>query len=99
MLVILPLSCYFGITSIPFIAHTYLGQHAEIVVTISKKGTSYFKKHCNGKIIFDEYPRSYLCDIKKTDWIHFRKGDKVKLYGKESVYGFTSSKYRPIDKV
>ena len=82
---------------IPLTEHYIFAKDAEIMLTVDRKGSSYYSKHCSGELYFREYPYLFndsICGIQKADWEAIHAGQKIVLIGDQSHFGFVTKSYR-----
>jgi hypothetical protein len=89
---LVPLLIYPSISvGLPSVLHVLVSKPAETVVTVRKESQSYVKGiYVEGHTyIFND--RVY--GIEKIDWASLKPGDRVRLFGKKSCFGFSYSRY------
>lgn len=83
---------------IPTVAHFVLPSEEVILTfTVSKKNDLYISRGCSGKVYLIEYSllsNDFVCGFYKKDWVNLKPGDKIKLVGKKSSYGFRYASYK-----
>lgn len=76
--------------------HISVSAPGELVVTVESKPSSYRERYRHGGVYIEEY-KSFLNNqvygIDKADWDSLRSGDKLRLSGKKSYFGFSYNQY------
>ena len=89
-----PLFLYMSISiGIPSVLHTLISEPGESVITVESKLSD---RHCRNGIYTEEYKyllNGRVCGIKKTDWESLVLGDKIRLLGSKSYFGFSYDRY------
>lgn len=98
LIIIIPIFIYPSIfKAVPATAHLFSSTSGNIEVTVSKRGSSYSSKTCNGGVYLQEYSlfmNTQICGIHKEHWNKLSSGDQLRLYGQKSPFGFTFERYQ-----
>lgn len=84
---------------IPATLHFISSNDGEITVTVRKTTANYMSRHCDGGVYIKEYKyflNNEICGIKRGDWDTLKPGNKIRLIGKKSLFGFTFDKYQKL---
>ena len=82
---------------VPTVLHMATSQQGEMIVTVSKKPFSYSRKRCQGGVNLKNYTyfmNDEVCGLKRTHWGTVRPGDRIRLTGEKSMFGFSTEKYK-----
>jgi len=98
IIVILPcmsiLAFYKGM---PVVFNAIIGSDGTEVVTVLDKAAYHSNIRCFGKTNVADYSyylNNYICGVDKVDWGAIKKGDKIILQGKQSIFGIHYSGYK-----
>jgi hypothetical protein len=99
-LFVVPMLSYISFAiGIPATLHFISSNDGEITVTVRKTTANYMGKHCVGGVYIKEYKyflNDQICGIKRGDWDSLKPGNKIRLIGKKSLFGFTFEKYQKL---
>ncbi|WP_444909251.1 hypothetical protein [Microbulbifer sp. TRSA005] len=93
----IPITIYLSIArGLPATLHFFISTHGSMDVTVSGKSSRYREKHCKGRILLSEYNSlmsNQICGVTKKSWEDLKPGDKLRLYGRRSFFGFNHINY------
>ncbi|MEZ9595902.1 hypothetical protein AB4298_14800 [Shewanella sp. 10N.261.52.F9] len=93
----IPILLHFSIAKgLPVLLHSFVADKAVVIATIDDKRFGYYSRTCDGGLYLQGYRfwgNDYICGISKQDWDSYQSGDKLALYGENSLFGFTYQKY------
>ena len=98
---ITPLILYPSIAvGIPSALHMLVSEPGDLVVTVEYKSSSYrsgkFRYGCFDVQEYKYFFNNEVCGLSKDDWNSFVAGDRIRLSGKKSYFGFSYSQYEKL---
>lgn len=81
----------------PVVLNYIVGTKGSVEVTVATKPAGYHHTYCNGRLNIKEYSsftNNYICGLNEEDWKVIKKGSKILLSGKKSMFGINYSNYK-----
>ena len=83
---------------LPSALHFLASSNASLDVSVIKKRSRSFRsKYCSGQVEVKEYQYDFLINSVCVDnlgvWSSLKPGDRLKLIGRQSIFGFSYNKY------
>lgn len=103
VVIFIPMFLYAAfLKGVPVLLHSFISSESEVYITVRKKSYRYSEKHCrNGGVFIEGYTyflNDKLCGFNESDWESITSGDRLRLDGKVSKFGFTLKKYQKLKK-